>query len=297
MQKITPHIWFDKEARQAAEFYTSIFNDSKIKKASEIRGTPSGPVYTVSLEIKGFEFMFISAGPMFKVNPSVSFLVSCDTYEEVDALWEQLSQGGEALMEMGQYPFSERYGWIKDRYGVSWQLMYSHDKRQSIIPTLMFTGDVCGKAEEAINYYISVFKDGGIEGVQRYREGMEPDKVGTIQHAEFKLLGQRFAAMDSALEHGFAFNEAVSLIVNCEDQEEIDYYWSKLSAVPEAEQCGWLKDRYGFSWQIVPTIMFELLGDEDQEKVDRVTTAFLKMKKFNIEELEKASYGELKTEI
>ncbi len=195
-------------------------------------------------------------------------------------------------MELGEYPFSERYGWVQDRYGLSWQVMFmSGHTTQMITPTLMFVGKQSGKAEEAINFYATVFHNAKVGDALRYGKGEEPDKAGTIKHAAFTLEGQEFAAMDSAREHDFAFNEAISLIVHCEMQEEIDYYWGKLSADPKAEQCGWLKDKYGVSWQIVPTIMDEMLRDKDEERLARVTEAFLKMKKFDIEVLVKAYKG------
>jgi predicted 3-demethylubiquinone-9 3-methyltransferase (glyoxalase superfamily) len=153
MQKITPHLWFNKEAKEAAEFYVSVFPDSKIKSATTISNTPSGDAQIVSFELAGQPFMAISAGPLFK------------------------------------------------------------------------------------------------------------------------------------------FNESISFIVPCETQEEIDYYWGKLSADPKAEQCGWLKDKYGLSWQIVPTIMNEMMGSNDKEKITRVTQAFLKMKKFDIAVLKQAYEG------
>lgn len=108
---------------------------------------------------------------------------------------------------------------------------------------------------------------------------------------DFMLENQWFAAMDSAHEHNFAFNEAISFIVYCDTQEEIDYYWNKLSAVPEAEQCGWLKDKYGLSWQIVPAVMDKMMQDQDPERLARVTQAFLKMKKFNLPALQRAYEG------
>lgn len=153
MQKITPHLWFDKEAKKAAEFYTSIFPKSKISDTTTIHNTPSGTVDIVAVELMGQEFVLISAGPLFK------------------------------------------------------------------------------------------------------------------------------------------FNEAISFIVYCETQKEIDYYWEKLSAVPEAEQCGWLRDKYGLSWQIVPTVMKEMMKVKDKKKLARVTEAFLKMKKFNIAALKRAYEG------
>ncbi len=150
MQKITPHLWFNKEAKEATAFYASIFPDSKIKNVTTITGTPSGDCDIVSFQLAGQDFKAISAGPFFK------------------------------------------------------------------------------------------------------------------------------------------FNEAISFIVNCDTQEEIDHYWDKLSADPKAEQCGWLKDKYGVSWQIVPTVMNQMMGSGDKEKIARVTKAFLKMKKFDIKTLQDA---------
>jgi predicted 3-demethylubiquinone-9 3-methyltransferase (glyoxalase superfamily) len=291
MNKITPHLWFDKEAKEAASFYTSTFGgrNSRVKNTTVLRNTPSGSVDIVTIELLGQQFTLISAGPLFKFNPSVSFLVVCQTKEEVDALWGRLSQGGTVRMGLDAYPFSERYGWTDDRYGVSWQVMFRGDGpiTQRIVPTLMFVGAVCGKTEEAIRHYVSVFRDAKVGDILRYGRGEEPDKEGTIRYATFTLEGQQFAAMDSARAHKFSFNEAVSLIVHCESQEEIDYYWGKLSAVPAAEQCGWIKDKYGLSWQITPTAMEKMFEEKDEKKLARVTNAFLKMKKFDIETLKR----------
>jgi predicted 3-demethylubiquinone-9 3-methyltransferase (glyoxalase superfamily) len=290
MEKITPHLWFDNNAKEAAKFYTSIFKDSKIKNMTTLHNTPSGTVEIFTIELLGQEFTLISAGPLFKFNPSVSFLVACSTKEEVDSLWRKLSDGGTALMELGEYPFSERYGWLQDKYGLSWQVIYMGDRKtkQRIIPTLMFVGKQCGKAEEAINFYASVFGDARVGDIMRYSKGEEPDREGTVKHASFMLEGQEFAAMDSARGHDFAFNEAISFMVHCDIQKEIDYYWGKLSEDPKAEQCGWLKDKYGLSWQIVPNIMDEMLKDNDHKKIARVTEAFLQMKKLDIAKLKEA---------
>jgi predicted 3-demethylubiquinone-9 3-methyltransferase (glyoxalase superfamily) len=293
VDKITPHLWFDREAVEAAEFYTSTFPDSRVTDVSTLRDTPSGDTDVVSFELFGQSFMAISAGPLFKFTPAVSFLVRCRSKEEVDELWERLSEGGAALMPLDSYPFSERFGWTEDRYGLSWQVMHAgeEDIQQRITPALMFVGEVCGKAEEAVNFYASVFPASKVGRVLRYAKGEEPDQEGTIKHARFTLVGQEFAAMDSAHEHGFGFNEAISFRVGCETQEEIDYYWDSLSVVPEAEQCGWLKDEFGVSWQIVPSLLVELLGSGTDEQTARVTDAFLQMKKFDIAELKRAHEG------
>jgi predicted 3-demethylubiquinone-9 3-methyltransferase (glyoxalase superfamily) len=242
--------------------------------------------------------MAISAGPLFKFNPSVSFMVNFDPLqvtrakERLDHVWEKLSDGGTVLMKLDNYPFSERYGWIQDKYGLSWQLILTDpkgEKRPPIIPSLLFVTDTGDKTDAATDFYLSVFKNSKRGAMARYPAGMEPNKEGAVMFTDFMIEGQWFAAMDGKSDtHKFSFNEAVSFMVNCDTQEEIDYYWDKLSAVPEAEQCGWLKDKYGLSWQVVPTKLGEIMKIGNQDQVARVTQAFLKMKKFDIEELEHA---------
>jgi predicted 3-demethylubiquinone-9 3-methyltransferase (glyoxalase superfamily) len=301
MRKITPHLWFDKEAKDAAELYTSLIPNSKITSVKTLHDTPSGDCDMVSFELSTQSFMAISAGPLFKFNPSVSFQVKCKTKDEVNAIFEKLSEGGKVLVPLGSYPFSDRYGWLEDKYGLSWQVILAGERemKQRIIPVLMFVGGVCGKTEEAVNFYAEVFKNSftGAEGstnaniLARYGRGEEPDREGTVRYASFTLLGQDFGAMDSAREHKFAFNEAISFMVPCDTQAEIDYFWERLSADPKAGQCGWLKDRYGLSWQITPTIMNEMLVGTDKDRTARVTKAFLKMKKFDIDALKRAYEG------
>jgi len=300
MKKITPHLWFDKEAKQAAEFYVAAFGgDSAVTNVTPIFDTPSGDVEVVAFRLLGHEFMGISAGPLFKFNPSISFMVNFDPSQRadakpaLDALWRKLADGGTALMPLDKYPFSERYGWIQDRYGLSWQLILTNpagEVRPNIIPSLMFTGDVCGKAEDAMKFYTVIFENSRQGIIARYGPDQAPDLEGTVMFEDYMLLGQWFASMDSAHTHEFSFNEAVSLMVHCDAQAEIDYFWKQLSAVPQAEQCGWLKDKYGISWQIVPSQMGELMGGSAEQRA-RVTQAFLKMKKFDIAALRRAYDG------
>jgi len=300
MQHITPHLWFDTQAKEAAEFYTSVLPDSKITHITTLHDTPSGESDVVSFELAGLPFMAISAGPLFTFNPSVSFILNFDPSRDnharahLDRLWEQFSEGGTALMPLDTYPFSEHYGWIQDRYGLSWQLMLTNpagEERPFIIPSLMFVGNIAGRAEEAIDFYCAVFKGSRRGMTARYPRGMEPDQEGTIMFADFSIGGTWFAAMDSAREHQFTFNEAISLLVPCETQTEIDYYWEKLSADLQAEQCGWLKDQFGLSWQIWPTAIGEMMQHGTREQIDRITQAFLPMKKFDLATLQKAYVG------
>ena len=300
MQKIIPHLWFDTEAKEAATFYCAAFPDSRILSSIVLRDTPSGDCDLVTFNLSGHDFMAISAGPDFKINPSISFILNFDpsqdkqAEEHLKALWGKLIDGGTALMPLQEYPFSKQYGWVQDRYGVSWQLMLTDPKgepRPFITPSLMFAGDNTNKAEEAVQFYLSVFKNAKQGTVARYQEDTGPAKKGSLMFTDFMLENQWFAAMDSGAPQPFTFNEAISLLINCDTQEEVDYYWEKLSAVPESEQCGWLKDKYGVSWQVSPTVLNRMMSEGTPEQIARVTQAFLKMKKFNIAEIEAVYRG------
>ncbi len=297
---IIPNLWFDREAEPAANFYASVLPNSGVQNVvrasgvgSETTGLAKGTVMTVDFTLAGQHFIGINGGPLFKFNPSISFFVNCASREEVDSVWSKLFEGGSALMELDSYPFSERYGWLQDRYGLSWQVMLARGPvGQKITPSLMFTKDNYGKAQDAIDFYTSTFKNSKVATISRYGKGHEPDREDAINFASFTLEGQQFAAMESALDHQFTFNEAISLMVQCETQPEIDYYWDKLtSGGGQESMCGWLGDRFGVSWQVTPTVLGQMLGDKDAARVERVTNAFLKMKKFDIAALERAFKG------
>lgn len=300
MQKITPHLWFDTHAKEAAEFYVDTFGgDSKVTSATTIENTPSGNAEMVTFTLRGQDFMAISAGPVFTFNPSVSFILNFDpsqnarAQEELGEMWEKLMVGGKALMELNEYPFSKKYGWLEDKYGVSWQLILSRpegEPRPFITPSLMFTKEAYGKAEEAMNYYVSVFQNSKIGTVARYPAGMEPEQEGKIMYEDFMLDGVWLAAMESAGQHDFQFGGAISFVVSCDTQEEIDFFWEKLSARPEAEQCGWCVDKFGVTWQVVPTVLGTYMSGTPEQR-NRVTQAFLPMKKFDIATLEQAYRG------
>lgn len=277
MKQIIPHLWFDTQAKVAATLYASLFSNSKIENITTITDTPSGNCDIVSFNLSGLSLMSISAGPHFKLNPSISFFVTLENEDEINKIYTALSNEGSILMPYDTYPWAKKYVWLQDKYGVSWQLSLSenHQFAQKITPFFMFTGPVAGKAKEALSYYTSLFPNSKIDA--------ENNNL-----FQFTINNQHFMSLDSPEDHKFNFNEAFSLIVKCETQEEINYYWEKLSAVPEAEQCGWLKDKYGVSWQITPTAMDEMLASGDAEKTARVTQAFLKMKKFDIKTLEEA---------
>jgi predicted 3-demethylubiquinone-9 3-methyltransferase (glyoxalase superfamily) len=295
-QRIIPHLWFDDKAEEAARFYTSLIEQSTIgeiarytKEGYEIHGQPEGKVMTVEFELAGYKIIGLNGGPHFTFTPAISFFVTCESEAEVDHLWRNFTDGGSVLMELNKYEWSEKYGWVQDGYGLSWQISLGklEDVGQKITPLLMYVSEN-GMAEEALKHYTSVFKNSNIVGILHYGPGQEQPE-GSVMHAQFRLNDEVFMAMDSSPKFAdFAFNEAISLLVSCESQEEIDYYWGKLSDGGEEGPCGWLKDRFGVSWQVHPSVLSEMIKDPDTKKVERVTKAFLGMKKFDIEALKKA---------
>ncbi|KAB2864824.1 MAG: VOC family protein [Exiguobacterium chiriqhucha] len=284
-QPIIPCIWFEGDVEAIAEWYVSKFPDSFVDYTTKLTDTPSGETTIVTVSLAGQFFQLLGAGPLKERNPSISYMVTFPTSEEVETLWNELMDGAEVLMPLDTYDFSERYGWLKDKHGVSWQIMHSGGMDiQTVTPCFLFVGDVFGRAEAAMNDWISIFPDSYVleDHMIRYEATDGPELEGKLNYARFVLSGREFVAMDSAENHQFAFNEMQSLIAFCESQAEIDDYWAKLSAVPEAEQCGWLQDRYGVSWQIVPWEMEEMLTTGTKEQLARVTQAFLPMKKIDV---------------
>lgn len=272
--QIYPCLWFDGQARAAADFYCAIFKNSKI--------TVDTPM-VVNFEIDGQKIMGLNGGTMFKINPSISFFVNCKTEDEINKTWNQLSSGGSVLMPLENYPWSERYGWVQDKFGLTWQLMLNNstDVKPLITPSFLFTAGQFGRAEKAINFYASVFDNSSIGRLEHYPN--ETPDSGKVMYAEFKLNQQNLIAMDGPGVHEYTFNEAVSLVVDCETQKEIDYYWNKLTEGGAESMCGWLKDQFGVWWQIVPTALGKLMTDP--QKAGRMMQVVMKTKKFDIEQL------------
>ncbi len=278
-QKIVPNLWCNGTAQECVDFYVSIFPESNIISTeyypttaegglADFQKNMAGQVLTIEYSLAGYECVAINAGSEFQLNPSISFMLNFDPSRDTNAemqlneLWQKLSVGGREHMPLDSYPFSQRYGWIEDKFGVNWQLILTNpegEPRPFIIPSLMFSQQQTNKAKEAIDYYTTVFQNAKLGTVAQYIQATGPAKAGAVQFADFTLAGQWFAAMDTAVEQNFTFNEALSFAVMCKDQSEIDYFWDKLSNVPEAEQCGWCKDKYGVSWQITPENVNDLL--------------------------------------
>ena len=272
---IYPCLWFDGEAKEAASFYCSIFNNSKITTDSQM---------VVKFELEGKAIMGLNGGPMFKINPAISFFVTCQSNEEIESYWNKLIEGGNAMMALNNYPWAEKYGWLVDKFGMTWQLMLGElpANGRKIAVSLLFVNEQFGKAREAIETYTAIFPDSHVDTLQLYEAG-EGQPVGFLKFGHFSLNKEVFAAMDGPGDHQFKFNEGVSFVVECEKQEEIDYYWNKLTEDGKESRCGWLVDKFGVSWQIVPAVIASLMTDP--EKAPRVMQAVMKMKKLDIETL------------
>lgn len=293
VQKIIPNIWCNGTAKETGKFYADAFSAAGFAATSNVTShypnvglldfqrELAGEPLTVDVEIDGTRLVLVNAGPEFSPNPSVSFMLNFDPMRfgdddadgEIEArehmvlLWERLSEHGFIMMPLSEYPFSTMYGWVQDRYGVSWQLMLTQpegDPRPFVIPALMFDGPSQNKAAEAADFYVETFKNtpGGSQIGNRSTYGQQTGHASAdaLAFGEFRIGDQWFMASDngSGTDHGFTCG--VSLQVDCEDQTEIDRLWNALTHVPEAEQCGWLADKYGVSWQIVPVNMAELMA-------------------------------------
>jgi predicted 3-demethylubiquinone-9 3-methyltransferase (glyoxalase superfamily) len=298
MNGIAPCLWMDDQAEAAAELYTGLFPDSRIEAVARYpesfenpSGKPPGSVMTVELVLSGLHFTLLNGGPHFTLNPSISFFVHTDSAQETDRIFGALADGGSILMPLDRYPWSERYGWVQDRFGVSWQVILGRAEGigQKIVPCLMFTGAQHARAEEAMRFYTSVFDRAQIGDLARYAAEEGPE--GTVKHGRFELAGQHFVAMDAHGEHPFGFNEALSLQVMCADQAELDRYWAELSEGGEEGPCGWLKDRFGLSWQVVPIDFVEMLKAGNAAGYERAFQAMLGMTKIDLAALQAAYAG------
>ncbi len=273
---VYPCLWFDRQAKEAAQLYCSVFKNSEI-----VSETPT----VVSFKLNGKKILALNGGPVFQINPSISLFVSCDSVKETDRIWNALIEGGSAYIPIGSYPWSEHYGWLKDRYGMTWQIFSTgkNDGEMRILPAMLFTDKQFGRGVEAISFYLSVFSDSAVNVMELYHE--DDVNAGKILYSEFSLNKAEIVLMDGPGDHHYTFNEAVSFVIECENQQEIDYYWEKLTEGGEESMCGWLKDKFGVSWQVVPEILTQLMNDP--EKAPKVFESFRNMRKLEIDKLYK----------
>ncbi|MEZ6187144.1 MAG: VOC family protein [Planctomycetota bacterium] len=296
--RIVPCLWFDDQAEEAARLYSGLLPGGRILGASRYPEScdnpsqkPRGSVMTVEFELAGQPFTALNGGPLFTPNPSVSFFLYAERADEVDRVYAALEPGGKALMPLGSYPWSERYGWIQDRFGISWQVMLRRSPDDpAVAPSLMFADARFGQAAQALETYARVFS-GEVTLLDRYPESMGVPG-DAIAHGRCVVDGQTLTAMDAPGEHGFAFSEAISLAVHCADQAEVDRLWEALGEGGEHGPCGWLKDRFGLSWQVTPASMLSRILSEDSAAKDRAFQAMLGMSKLDLAALDAAYAGD-----
>lgn len=289
--KIAYCLWCNDNATEVLEFYSNTFPRFKLLSRSDYPGT--NKLLMAEMMIEDRKFQLLNGNVNFFMNPAISFMLQLENADDVKMLHDKLTDGGKVLMELKEYPWSPCYAWVEDKFGTNWQLYTIPNNakvNQHIAPSLMFTGKNTGKAEEAINYYTRIFPDSKIQGIMRYPAG-GIDKEGTVQHGQFELDGNTFMCMDSAYEHKAEFNESVSFSIACKDQQEVDHYWNAFTAEGKESMCGWCSDKYGISWQVVPEILGKVMSSGTPEQKQRVMQAFMKMHKFDVAELEKASKG------
>lgn len=280
MEKIYPCLWLDNQAQEAAKFYTTVFEKGAINDTQyylDDLHKPKGSVLTVDLTLANQRFILLNGGSDFKITPAISFFVDCETKEELEALWHALLEGGFALMPLQTYPFSEYFGWVQDRFGVTWQLALSNIP-QRISPAVMFANEKFGQAKQAMTQWLSLFPRSEIL--------LEVPDGENLQQALFTLNDMPFRVMDSPGKHDFGFTMGISFCVDCEDQAEIDYLWENLTQDGKEWDCGWLEDRYGVAWQIEPANWVHLVDTSHPERAQAVTNELYKMKKIDIARLE-----------
>ncbi|GAB3940783.1 VOC family protein [Corynebacterium tapiri] len=274
-QMITPTLWMNRTADEACDFYVQAFQSIDVR--AEVTGRLTypdpheyyleefaGKTRVKFLDIEGVSLGFINAADEHAVNPSISFILNFDPSRMQDAsarlekLWEVLIDGGQALMPLQQYPFSQLYGWVQDKYGVNWQLMLTNpegDERPFVTPSLMFGNVNHGKAREAVDYYVETFPDSQL-GVRHFYTdesaagtGVSTES-GDVMYSDARIGGLWLSAMDSGVEHEFTFTAGNSLHVMAEDAEQAEQLHARLSHDPAKDNYGWCEDQFGITWQI-----------------------------------------------
>lgn len=297
MQKISPCFWYDFTAEEAAALYQEALPNTSVvhtlhyptEQLPAFQEEFAGLPLLIELDINGYTVSLLNGGDAFTPNPSFSMMLVFDPDENPNAeqelchAWKVLTREGQELMALGEYPFSPLYAWVEDKFGVSWQLITpterSRPHRPFVLPTFLFGNIAQNRTQSALNLYTEIFEDAHIGTVVPYDESAEPVDMGGVVYSEMQLADQWFVAMDSAADVEFTFTPGASLLVKCASQEEIDRLWDGLSATPSAEQCGWCRDEFGFSWQILPEAFQTLCTDPN------TYATMMKMKKIVMDEL------------
>lgn len=280
--KFAPCLWVDNQVEEMTELYTKVFENGKPLKTLyflEDAHGKIGDILTQSVQLANQEFILLNGGPEFKATPSISYMITCTSETQLQVLWQELSEGGKLLMNLANYPGVGQFGWLEDRFGISWQFSLDQSSSsQKITPCFMFSGEQYGNASRAVAEWIEVFQSGEI--LEHYS-----NEDSTTKLAKFTLHQQEFMAMDSAVDHNFTFSLANSFYVYCENQKEIDRLWTAITSKGTEMPCGWMGDRFGVAWQTVTRDMDTMLDRKNLTKALAVTQAVYGMMKIDSEEL------------
>lgn len=274
---IFPCIWFDKNAQEAAQFYTTVFEDATILSQN--------PMVTI-MHINGCQFMLLNGGNTYSPNPAISYYVYCGSEEMVQNIYAKITEKGKILMALDSYDWSPKYAWVEDEYGVNWQLdVNDSSSEQKIVPSIMLSNEQFLKTKEIQQFYTSTFVPSEVLLEANYPAGSSVPEDALL-FTQFRIKDMLLNAMSNSQPFEYSFTAGNSFVVECDFQEDIDFYWETLGENGSYQMCGWLTDSYGISWQIVPKILKQLMADEN--RAPRVIEAFLDMQKFNIQKLKDA---------
>ena len=279
--KIIPHLSFHYKAKDAINFYMRFFNDSEILNITSIKNENGSSSEKINFQIAGTQFQATSEEVSDKFNQALSLTVLFNSKAEAEILWNKIKDHAVVLRPFGPDEYKQIYASLEDQYGLVWQIMTTSEKiDQRILPSLLFTN----QAEEAMIFYGQVFENSIIETVHR-KKGSE---YSSIILSESKIKDLKMSFMDVEPEDNPGFNESLSFMILCDNQEEIDFYWNKLSDKKEVGRAGRTTDKFGLSWQIIPERLFEMIrqGSDKQRKV--LNQALSKMNKITLKEIEEA---------
>lgn len=274
LNKMYPCLWFPDKKTEAVHFYLNTFRNSELLGESPLAST---------FTIMGTKCMILEGGPKYQVNPAVSYFIYTGDFGEAERIYNILKEDGKKLMPLQAYDWSPKYAWIEDKYGVNWQIDGEEIRsQQKLVPCFLFANEKKLLVREAVQHYTGIFDNSRILLESPFTSHAEmPD--GTLLFSQFIIEGFIINAMSSLLTHDFAFGPGNSIVIPCDTQEEIDYYWEKLGDGGHYDMCGWLTDKFGLSWQIIPAELPALMADD--KKRDRVVEAFLQMQKFDLQSL------------
>ena len=274
-KKIIPQLWFSNNALEAAELYVSIFENSSLLDTSPIQDESSGQEKYVKFILDGLQLEAFSAGSYFNFNTASSLLVHCESDDELEYLWHKLKEDGRIHKDLCLDKNDLMYGCLQDKFGLVWRFIKTKENiRQKITPCLLFSGDT----QKALIYYEDIFENSIIKFLDKNQDNH-------LIYADFKIDDLELVCIDVEAEENPGFAEAFTFVIKCENQIDVNYYWKRLSYESGAEEFGWLKDKFGLSWHIVPKSLDQKLMLGFLQQREAVIIKTLEMKKIIIKDI------------